>query len=400
MSEVSSGTARGALAGVRVIDLTANMSGPYATALLAEQGADVVKIEPPGGDVLRQVGTSRQGVSVYYANLNRGKRSIVVDLQQPQGADLVRQLAGQADVFIENYRTGVCARLGLGAQELCGLNPQLVYVSISGFGSTGPLATMPAYDHVIQAMSGSAARQADPRGGEPALVRHGIFDKVTGLFAAQAVTAALVSRNATGRGTRIEVPMLASALHFLWPDGMMNHTCLDDVEVLPPVAASLRLTRTADGFVALATVTDQQWRSMLTAVGLVDRLDHQDFSTAQMRMRHGGAIMREVAARLSAMPTDDVVELLREHDVPCSAVTALDEVAEMPHVVEAGWLEETEHPDLGRVRQPRPAVTFIDVPGPARLPSRRLGEDTEEVLLEFGWTSAAVAELKRDGVVE
>ena len=230
----------GPLAGVRVVDLSTNMTGPLATLVLAQQGADVIKVEPPAGDVIRKVGTGRGGTTAYFSNLNRAKRSIVVDVQRPAGLELVARLAGAADVFVQNFRPGVVERLGLGPDELCAANPSLVYVSINGFGRTGPLAAQPAYDHVVQALSGIAAAQADAKTGTAALVRHGIVDKATGYTAAQAVTAALFARSRTGTGTCIDVSMLDTALNFLWPDAMMNHTCLDEVTVVPSIANTFR----------------------------------------------------------------------------------------------------------------------------------------------------------------
>src|SRR5690242_3782985 len=192
------------LAGIRIIDLTTNMSGPLATMMLADQGADVVKVEAPAGDAIRAVGTGHDGMSAYFANNNRGKRSIAVDLSNDAGRDLVRRLAADADVFAQNFRPGVVERRGLGADVLMAANPRLVYASISGFGTTGPLADAPAYDHVVQALSGYAAIQS-AGGGEPSMVRHGVIDKATAYALAQAVTAALFQRERTGRGTRIDV---------------------------------------------------------------------------------------------------------------------------------------------------------------------------------------------------
>ena len=391
--------AAGPLAGVRVVDLSTNMTGPLATLVLAQQGADVIKVEPPAGDVIRRVGTGRAGTTAYFANLNRAKRSIVVDVQQRAGLELVTRLAGAADVFVQNFRPGVVERLGLGPDELCAANPALVYVSISGFGRTGPLAAQPAYDHVVQALSGIAAAQADPKTGTAALVRHGIVDKATGYTVAQAVTAALLARTRTGSGTRIDVSMLDTALNFLWPDAMMNHTCLDEVTVVPPIANTFRPTATADGFVQLITVTDDQWQHLLQAAGLGHLLEDPDFATPADRLRHGGRAMRQVAAVLAALPTAEVVERLAAHDVPCAPIVELDDVAGVPQIVATGALEETIDPLLGRVRQPRPAARFGAIPEAPRPPAPALGEHTRSVLTAMGYTAPEVAALEADGVV-
>lgn len=392
-------TVPGPMAGYRIIDLTANMTGPYATMLLAEQGAEVTKIEPFGGEVIRRVGTGRDGLSAYFANLNRSKRSVVMDLRQPEAVDLVVRLAERADVFVQNFRPGVIEDLGLGPDELCARCPSLVYASISGFGRVGPLAEAPAYDHVVQALSGMAARQSDGRGGPPALVRHGLVDKTTGLFAAQAITAALLSRAKTGAGGRIEIAMLDAAVHFLWPDGMMNNTCLDEVVELPPVSAGFRLTETADGHVAMITVTDRQWAGMLRAVDLHHVLEDPELQTVAGRMRNGGRVMREVAQAVRQLATDVVVERMRTHDVPCMPVVALDEVAALPQVLAAGTVEELDHPVLGRVVQPRPPARFIDAGEPARFAAPRPGEDTNAVLAAAGLDEVTLADLRARSVV-
>ena len=310
------------LAGVKVVDLTSNMSGPLATMVLAEQGADVIKVEPLAGDLIRTVGTGRGGMSAYFANLNRGKRSIAVDLSVDAGAEVVRRLASTADVFVQNFRPGVVERLGLGSDVVMGANDRLIYGSISGFGLDGPLATEPAYDHVVQALSGFAALQA--AGGEPDLVRQGVIDKASAYTLAQAITAALLQRATTGRGPRIDVSMLDVALAFMWPDGMMNNTCVGDVDLLPPVSRSFRTSPTADGFVVLVTLTAKQWDGLVSAI-LTDESDDTggDLSDTGARMAGGAAIMRAVRERLRELPTADVVERLRKVDVPCAPVLVL-----------------------------------------------------------------------------
>jgi len=396
---VSAGDGRtGPLAPYRVVDLTMNMSGPLATMVLADQGADVVKVEPPGGDVIRRVGTGRGGTSAYFANLNRNKRSIVVDLSGERGRDVVRRLSDGADVFVQNFRLGVIERLGLGAEELCRSNPRLVHASITGFGRSGPLVEAPAYDHVVQALSGIAARQADPRGGAPDLVRHGLVDKATAYTTAEAIVTALLCRERTGQGAVIEVSMLDVALNFLWPDGMMNHTCLDDVPQVPAVAGSFRLTPTADGHVSLVSLTDEQWRGLLAAAGLEE---DERTSTVEGRMMHGGETMRAVKARLAEMPTAEVVARMAERQVPCAPVVGLADLRAEPQVVAAGVLEELAHPVLGRILQPRPAARM---PGVAEgswspRPAPAAGEHTEEVLGEAGFTGAEIAELQGAGVI-
>jgi crotonobetainyl-CoA:carnitine CoA-transferase CaiB-like acyl-CoA transferase len=382
------------LAGVKVVDLTSNMSGPLATMVLADQGADVVKVEPLAGDVIRAVGTGRGGMSAYFANVNRGKRSIAVDLSKPEGRDLVLRLAAGADVFAQNFKTGVADRLGVGHAAVRAANDRLVYLSISGFGPDGPLGDAPAYDHVIQALSGFAALQSES--AEPAMVRHATIDKATAYSAAQAVTATLFQRATTGTGALVEVSMLDVAIAFLWPDGMMNHTVIDPEQVLPPVHRSFKLTPTADGQVALVTLTAGQWH------GLVDALLEDtgpDLSDTGARMAGGAAIMRAVRATIATMPTAEVVEKLAAASVPVAPVVGLDAVHEHPQVVASGTVVELDHSVLGPIRQPRPAPVVNGVrptPTPA---APRLGEHTDAVLTEAGIGADQAASLRAAGVV-
>ncbi len=396
---VTSPARRGPLSGFRILDLTANMTGPYATMILAEQGAEVIKVEPPGGEVIRSVGTGRPNLSVYFANLNRGKKSIVIDLKSGEGRDLVGRLAVGTDVMVQNYRPGVIDDLGLGADTMRAADPSLVYVSISGFGRVGPYAEAPAYDHVVQALSGMAARNANPKVGEPALVRHGVVDKTTGLVAAQAITSALLGRERTGLGDHVELTMLDAALHYLWPDGMMNHTSLDDEAHLPDLGAGFRLTETADGHVAMITVTDKQWRGLMVAVGLETELEAPDLQTLQDRMRNGGRVMRLAADVLRTLPTADVVERLHRQDVPCGPVVALADLRDQPQIAALGAIEQYEHPVLGRLAQPRPSAQFEEVAEVDILPAPLPGQDTDQILGDAGIGADDVAALRAAGVV-
>lgn len=385
------------LEGTRVVDLTSNMSGPLATMVLADQGADVVKVEPLSGDLIRTVGTGHNGMSAYFANLNRGKRSIAVDLSTDRGVEVVRRLSADADVFVQNFRTGVVDRLGLDSGTLMSDNDRLIYASISGFGLTGPMATQPAYDHVIQALSGFAALQELSDG--PDLVRQGAIDKASAYTLAQAITAALLQRVSTGRGARVDVSMLDVALAFVWPDGMMNNTCLEDVKVLPPVSRSFRTTPTADGHVVLVTLTAKQWDGLVSAI-LADEDDTGgDLHETDARMVGGAAVMRSVRERLRELPTDEVVRRLREADVPCAPVLALDELHQHPQVEASGILHVVDHPVMGAIRQPGPAP-LVDGARPAPgAPAPRVGAHTTEVLREGGFSDTEIDTLLADGII-
>jgi crotonobetainyl-CoA:carnitine CoA-transferase CaiB-like acyl-CoA transferase len=384
------------LAGIRVVDLTSNMSGPLATMVLADQGADVVKVEPPTGDAIRTVGTGHDGMSAYFANNNRGKRSIAINLSVEAGRDIVRRLVGGADVFAQNFRPGVIERLGLGADELQAADPRLIYASISGFGTSGPLADAPAYDHVVQALAGFAAIQS-VGASEPSMVRHGVIDKATAYTFAQAVTAALFDRERTGRGRRIDVSMLDVAIAFLWPDGMMDHTVDEPSSVLPPTSRSFRVSPTLDGQVVLVTLTAAQWAG-LTAALLGDDGDDAMADTAE-RMKGGAEVMRRVRSVIASMPTDEVVARLRAADVAVAPVRQLDQVAHDPQVVASGTVRAFDHAVLGPVHQPRAAPLFDGAATDPTPNAPRLGEHTDEILREAGCSDSDIETLRADGVV-
>jgi crotonobetainyl-CoA:carnitine CoA-transferase CaiB-like acyl-CoA transferase len=393
------------LEGVRVVDLTTNMSGPLATMVLAEQGADVVKVEPLAGDLIRSVGTGRGGMSAYFANLNRGKRSIALDLAAEAGREVVLRLAGDADVFVQNFRPGVVERLGVGPDDVMARNPGLVYASISGFGRDGPRAAAPAYDHVVQALAGFCAQQGDEQAAT--MIRQGVIDKATSYTTAQAVTAALLARTRTGRGTRIDVSMLDVALAFLWPDAMMNHTALAPEQVLPPVARSFRVTPTADGFIALVTLTPAQWSGLVEAMADADADSAPgggagpgpDLTDTAARMKGGAEIMRAVRRRIAELPTAEVLDRLARADVPNAPVLALDELHLDPQIVASGTLVEHDHPIVGPVRQPAPAARFDEAVTPLGSPAPAAGAHGREILRAAGYADDAIDRLAADGVV-
>jgi crotonobetainyl-CoA:carnitine CoA-transferase CaiB-like acyl-CoA transferase len=375
-------SATGPLAGVRVLDLTMNLSGPFATLVLAQQGADVVKVErPPVGDILRKVGSGRGGASAYFVNTNWGKRSIALDFNDDADRATLRKLIATADVLVENFRPAVMPGLGFPAEELLAEHPRLIYAAIPGFPSDSAFADTPAYDHVIQAMTGFGGNQADLKTGVPVLVQQAVVDKVTGLTAAQAITAALFERHRTGRGQFIEIPMLHAGLAFLWPDVSTNVTMLGEFDQLPSQSRTFRLTPTADGHIAMITVTTPQWDGLLRAVGREELVGSPDLDTPQKRGRNSAGLMKEIANHLATLPSDEVVALLSANGVPCARVATLEEVPELIEATSPGYLVREVHPQLGDMVHPGPAVTF-DEPVVVR-PAPAMGEHTAEILAEL-----------------
>ncbi len=388
----------GPLAGYRIVDCTAMITGPLATMILADQGAEVVKIEPPGiGDVMRQLATQRGGMSAFFASCNRSKRSVVLNLRDERGRDLLKRLVVDADVFVQNFRPGVVERLGIDEATLRALRPELIYVSINAFGESGPFASRPAYDHIIQGMSGVAAVQGV---GAPAYVRNMICDKVTAYTAAQAITAALLARERGQGGQHVRLSMLDASLSFLWPDGMSNHTILeDDVVLRPPLSNGYVMIEAHDGMLAIALVTDAQWHGLFRAVERPELIEDARFTTAAGRSQNLAVLLAELGGGKIDMKVEEAIERLAAEDVPCGPVLALDDVATHPQVVASGTLVTSMHPALGRIREPRPPIRFAMTPATIARPAPSLGEHTAEVLAELGITETEIAKLRADGAV-
>jgi len=378
----------GPLEGVRIVDLSVMISGPLAAMVLADQGAEVIKVESPGlGDIMRFLGSSKGGMTGIFAGCNRGKRSLVVDLKKPEGVDVVRTLAAGADVFIQNFRPGAVDRLGVGWEQLREVNPRLIYVSISGYGPDGPASHRRVYDNVIQAASGLASVQTDPATGVPAMFRTLVCDKISSFTAAQAITAALFARS-TGKATgqHIVVPMLDAAIAFMWPDSAMDVTLLDDdARRTGTIGANYAVTILADGYASSGAVTDAEFRGLCAALGHPEAADDPRFATTTDRMQHIGemvTLMREWAA---ATTVDRFLAGAAEHDVPASRINSLADLPDDPQVAHNGVLVERAHPQAGRIREAGPAARFSATPSELGRPAPAYGQHTDEIVRELGF---------------
>jgi crotonobetainyl-CoA:carnitine CoA-transferase CaiB-like acyl-CoA transferase len=389
----------GPLAGIRVVDCTTMVSGPIATRMLGDQGADVIKVEAPGrGDLARELGSRRGGLSAVFASSNRNKRSVVIDLKQPAGRELLERLVAGADAFVENFRPGTAERLGVGEEALRRVRADLVYVSISGFGERGPYAGKRVYDPVIQALSGLAAIQRDRDTGRPRMVRTIVPDKVTALTAAQAITAALLARERSGRGRRVRLAMLDATIAFLWPEGMAGLTWQDgrtggDRTLL----AQDLVFETSDGYITAGAVSDAEWRGLVRALERPGWLEDPRFRTPGGRVAHAGERLGLVAEVLRTRSSAEWLERLDAEGVPCAPVLSLAELPHHPQVLANELLVASEHPHAGPMLEPRPAARFDDaVPG---RPAPLLGEHTDEVLSELGLPRGRIRALRAAATV-
>ena len=390
----------GPLAGVRVVDMTTVISGPVCTMLLADQGADVIKIEPPTGDIARRTAGS-SGITAMFASSNRGKRSVALDLKQPAALDVVRRLIAKADVLVQNFRPGTMERLGLGEPDLRRLNPRLVYVSISGVGESGPYVRKRVYDPVIQSLSGVADIQAEQGTGRPRMVRTIIADKTTAIHAAQAVCAALYARERTGEGQHVRLSMLDAMVAFIWPEAMTLFTVVgQEASGQSPTDRPDLIFETSDGYITVGSLSNDEWRGLCGVLSKPEWIDDARFHTPAARSANAAERLTLVGRILKTNASRHWLERLDAADVPCAPVLRRGEVIHDPQVVHNQLLSEMEQPGLGRIRQPRPAARFDRTQAAIRAPAPRIGEHTEAVLVEAGLTADEIATLEASGAAK
>jgi len=391
----------GPLHGYRIVDLTSMISGPLATMILADQGADVIKVEAPnGGDHTRAGSNRRHGFSASFLNNNRNKRSLALDLKTPGGLRALMRLLAGADVLVQNFRPGVAERIGVGEAAVRAVAPRLIYVSISGFGETGPYSAKPVYDPLIQAVSGLATIQAGSDQTRPRLVRTILPDKLTGVTAAQAITAALLARERNGEGQHVRLSMLDAVIAFLWSSDMGSQTFIGD-ELPQQEAASFidLIYETADGYISAAVQTDREWIALTRALQKPEWLQDERFKSPALRQKHINERLELTQEILRTRPTAEWLARLTVEGVPCAPVLTRGEVVRHPQVYENGIVTEIEHPVAGRLRQARAAARFSATPTGIRHGAPGLGEHSGEILQEIGYSAAEIEALRAEGAL-
>jgi crotonobetainyl-CoA:carnitine CoA-transferase CaiB-like acyl-CoA transferase len=385
-----------------VLEFAIALTGPYATALMADQGAEVVKVERPGiGDIARWVGVAVNDMSAFFLVCNRGKRSIALDLQRPEGVEIALKLAADVDVVIENFRPGVMDKLGLGYEGIRAVNPDVVYASLTGFGAEGPYRDRSAYDTAIQAYGGFATNQADPEDGLPVFLRQTAADKVTALFACQAVTAALLARANGAGGQHLELSMTDAVVSFLWADSAGNEVLLDsDRSMNSSFVAGFRPMRFEDGWGIVVPTSDADFAGMCRALE-VEGYDDPRVATVGERRKHRDVmepIMDMVYAKAANLTQAEATERFEAQRVPFSMILTPEQLTRDEHAVAIGLFEEDDHHIVGRTRVPRHPTRFRGTPAQLRRASPGLGEHTDAILEELG-LAERIEQLRASGVV-
>jgi crotonobetainyl-CoA:carnitine CoA-transferase CaiB-like acyl-CoA transferase len=388
---------------VRVLDLTGVVSGPYATMFLADQGADVLKIEPIGGDITRRsraVIDKAGEFSALFISSNRGKRSLSIDVKSDAGREVMAKLVAQSDVLVQNFRPGTTERLGLGPDELRKRHPRLIYVSISGVGDSGPYVKKRVYDPIIQALSGFADIQSQPVTNRPQMIRTIVCDKTTAVFTAQAVSSALYAREKTGQGDHIQVAMLDTMISYLWLEGMMQYTVVGaEATTMDPNDRPDLVFKTFDSYITCGTISDSEWQGFCKASGDPELARDERFATPGARFVNATARINKMQEYIAQRTTAEWLERLDAADVPCAPILRRGEIIHNEQVVARGLIEEFDQPTVGRVRQPKPAAIFEVSKAVIGGPAPRVGEHSRVVLRDLGYSDSAIDAMIADKAV-
>ncbi|MEM1153601.1 MAG: CoA transferase [Pseudomonadota bacterium] len=387
----------GPLSGLKVVDLTTMVSGPVASMMLADQGAQVVKVEPLSGEQMRHIGPPHNGVAAAFFSCNRGKQSIALDLKSEDGKTVLMKLAEEADVFIQNFRPGAIERMGFSEEVLRRINNKLIYVSISGFGEHGPYRDKRVYDPVIQALSGATDIQMDRETGRPQMFRIIVADKVTALAAAQAVSSALYAREQTGEGQHIRLSMLETMLSFFWPEGMAGLTYAE-LEFDPSKFQGKMdlIYATQDRYITAGAISDKEWAGMCRALNREELIEDPRFKTATDRFANNEERKALTAEEIAKWSSEDILQRLAEEDVPSAPLLNRMELMEHEQIVANESIQRIEFEGFGEVRQARPAAQFDKTPAEIAGPAPRLGQHSYDILQRLGYSPNEIDALVAD----
>ena len=376
----------GPLDGVKVLDLTSMVSGPVSTMMLADQGAEVIKIEPINGEQVRHMAAPHNGVNPVFYSCNRGKKSVALDLKSDAGKEILMKLADEADVFIQNFRPGAIDRMGFAETVLRARNKDLIYVSISGFGEEGPYAQSRVYDPVIQALTGATDIQADRVSGHPQMFRIIIADKVTSLTAAQAMSSALYAREKTGKGQHVRLSMLDTMIAFFWPEGMAGLVYGEKEFDVRKLQGTMDLIYKAkDRYITAGAVSDSEWSGMCRALKREDFLEDERFSTSAARVVNAEERKKLTGDEIEKWDSAELLQRFQEEGVPSAPLLNRMELMAHDQILANDSIERVVHEGFGEVRQARPAAHFDQTPSAIQGPAPKLGEHGREVLAEIGY---------------
>jgi formyl-CoA transferase len=394
----------GPLEGVKVIDMTTVLMGPYATQMLGDYGADVVKVESLEGDVTRLIGPTRHpGMGPVFLNANRNKRSIALDLKKPAGRDAVLRLIASADVLIYNVRPQAMARLQLGYNEVSKVNPRLIYAGVFGFGQDGPYAAKPAYDDLIQGATALPALMAQTGDGIPRYVPNALVDRIVGLTAVGAICASLVHRDRTGRGQRVDIPMFETMAGFVMGDhmgGLTYEPPLDKGGYARHLARDRRPYKTSDGFICVIVYNDKQWESFFGATGRDDLRQNPTFATFAGRANNIDTVYAELARIFETRTTAEWLDLLNTADIPVMPMHDLESILQDPHMAATGFFPVVDHPSEGKIRSMKASARWSETPVETQRLAPRLNEHGGAILKEAGFSAEEIASLVRDGITK
>ena len=376
----------GPLEGVKILDLTSMVSGPMGAMILADQGAEVIKVEPLAGDQLRHMAALHNGVNAPFYSCNRGKKSLAIDLKSKEGKEILNKLVEQSDVFMQNFRPGTIERMGFGYEELKKINPKLIFLSISGFGNKGPYAQSRVYDPVIQALSGATDIQADRDTGTPKMFRIVVADKVTSLTASQAVSSALYAREKTSKGQHIKLSMLDSVIAFFWPEGMTGLVFEENEFDVRKLQGSQDLIYQAkDRYITAGAVSDAEWMGMCRALNMEELIEDERFSTSSARVINAEERKQITGAEIKKWNSEDILERFQNEGVPSAPLLDRMELMHHEQIIANKTILRKHYKGFGEVRQAKPAAYFENTPSEITRPAPKLGEHGKEIVLSLGY---------------